>query len=312
MSFMQGVGINVAAGLLATAIANGQEKANATMAAQAAWRWLQAGKCNGDADAPVRSALEATLHQAGIHNAVQTGVLEGHELADVVTTAGPRLVLQHSTSFTPDLGYVLTTVLVAGYGNKAGDKPDWRNVLMVASAPMNLHAKTTQDTAVLVDGIEQAYADSGNEARIGRVNAAGHSADRRERQRAADTLRTYQNQLREAKRADWRPGMAVARRGLYWSDGQCAMIDQAVQDNATESARLLGLMLAGQLPEQGSTVAAPTFDAAASELPSGLQYARAAPREVEAMGTSHHLSRLVGASVPIGFFYRVLDLNDLE
>lgn len=311
MTMMQSVGVNLAGGLIAGALINAAEREAAEQAAEESWRWMQTGKCVADADAPVRTALESALQQAGINTPAQTLVLEGRDLDEVITDKGERLIVQHSTSFTPDMQTVLTSVLVSGWGpqnadGKAQKRPRWQNLLMTASAPLALQAKTEQDTAVLLRAAQQAYADSGNEARIAKVNAARQGADKTERRLALDTLRRHTRIQREAKQENWNEGIESMRRAIYWTDNQCALLNQAVQDNAAEAARLLQAMLSEQLPSSSDVVNSPAFTGSADQ-PAGMIYERTGPREVAAIGASFHLSRLVGVRVPTAYFDNVLD-----
>ena len=314
-SWGQTTGINVAAGLIAGLIINGSEYAAAKSAARERWNWLQAGKCTVDADTPVRAALEQALRQAGMAGEVQSHLLEKRDLDDVVNPGEERLVVQHSTSFTPDLGVVLTSVSIAAWPKSAeggkGKSPAWQNMLMVASAPVNLPAKTDQDTQALLQVINQAYADSGNDERVEAVNKAGRGADIRQRNLAIDGLHHYQAQLRAAKRDKWIPETSAARRALFWTSAQCAPLQQAVQDNAEEMARLVGALYAGQLPTEG-VAPAPALAAVGEQWRQGLQYERESLREVEALAPSAHLSRLAGTGVLISYAYRVLDAETSE
>lgn len=311
MTMAQSVGANLAGGLIAGVLVNAAERQAAEQAAEESWRWMQTGKCVADADAPVRTALAKALQQAGISTSAQTLVLEGRDLDEVITDKGERLVVQHSTSFTPDMQTVLTSVLVSGWGpqnadGKAQKRPRWQNLLMTASAPLALQAKTEQDTEVLLRVAQQAYVDSGNQARIAKVNAAGHGADKKERRLAVDTLRRHTRIQREAKQEDWENGIEPIRRAIYWTDNQCALVNQAVQDNAGEAARLLQAMLTEQLPSSSDVVNSPAFTASA-EQPAGVLYEQSGPREVAAIGPSFHLSRLIGARVPTAYYDNVLD-----
>lgn len=313
-SIAQGVGINVASGVIANLLINASEREAAVQNAEQGWRWLQAGKCTVDADTPVRNALQVALREAGITTVAQSGLLEGRELDEVVTATGPRLVLQHSSSFTPDLGTVLTSVIVSSWGpedakGKAQESPDWVNLLMSASPPMVLQAKTDQDTALLLRAAEQAYADTGNNALIAKVNAAGHNADRIERLRAVDTLRSHNRIVREAKQQNWSEKTEPMRRAIYWTGDQCALQNQAVQDNATEVARLLQAMFAMQLPAAKEMGEAPAFTQDGAEQALAPFYRRSGQREVEAVAASFHLSKMVGVPVRSWFFENVLELD---
>lgn len=311
MNMAQSVGVNVAGALVANLLINASEAEVAVRQAEDSWRWLQAGKCTSDADAPVRNALQEALRQSNITTVAQTGVLERRDLEDVVTARGERLVLQYSTSFTPGLSAVLTSVVVTGWGpadakGKSQKSPRWANVLMSGSSPLILPAKTERDTALLLRTAEQAYADSGNSALIAKVNAAGHNADRQERQRAVDALRRHGRIMREAKEDEWTDATEPMRRAIYWTDDQCALQNQAVQDNAAEVGRLLKAMLSSELPDAKQIVEAPAFTQASAERGDGAIFDRPSLREVEAFTRSFHLSRAVGYRLQPAFFDSVL------
>lgn len=309
LSFIEGMGVDMVGNVLGAALVNATEREAATTDAEEHWDWLQTGSCSGDADGPVRTALQGALQQAGANSPVNTGVLEDRKLEQLVSVDGGRVVVQHSTSFTPELMTVLTTVVVSAWlegSGKTQKKPTWQNMLMVASAPLSLQAKTEQDSQVLLEAAETKYAQSGNEARILKVNAAGHGAHKADRQLAANTLRRHHRALRDAKDPDWAGNMESARRALFWSEGNCALLKQAVDDNALEAGRLVQSLLTNALPGEGQTVSAPSFAAVAEDQKPGLVYPRSAPRELEARTPQLHVSKLVGALVETGFFNSVL------
>lgn len=261
----------------------------------------------------LESALEQALQHAEIAATPSRGVLEGRELDELVDISGPRHVVRYGASLNPDLDLLLTSITVSGWdsGSARGSAaPDWKNVLLVASTPLNLMAKTDADTAVLTRIQELAYQASGNEERIRQVNAAGHGADRRLRTLANDTLRRHKSRLRQIARANWTPDTAAARRAQYWIDDGCALLKQAMADNAAEAARLLQALYKGQLPtEIGQGLPAPSRSAVA-ELPEGLLYPNDAERQTDLLAANVHLSRVTGTAVSTAYAYRVLEAED--
>lgn len=308
------MGVDVASGLVAGALLNAAAREEAMSQATRNWAWLRTGQCTTDADAPMRAALQQALLQAGITNTAQNAVLETRDLDEVVTSTGQRLVILHSTSFTPELSSVQTTLQVSAWApsaqaRRSQEKPVWQNILVVSSAPMSLPAKTEQDKAVLLAALDQAYADSGNQARVLRVNAAKHNADPNERRVAVTALREHTALVRYARQQNWTGGIDAMRRALFWGDDHCALVDQAVQDNATEAGRLLQVMFAEQLPAEGEVVSAPAVVAQSQDQQQGMIYPRSEPRELEAL-KGYHLSRLAGTLVSTAFSYRVLEAEE--
>ena len=295
--------------LAAVAVVHGTELADAKAQARQRLGWLQSNQCQLPLTATMDSALLPVLAQTGMVNPPATGVIEQQDLEDLVAIDQPRQVVQYTTSLNPEMDVLLTRIQVSAWhsaSSRAKDEPDWRQVLLVASAPLNLPAKTAADQQALLQGLESDYQASGNAERIAAVNAAGRGADRRLRTLANDTLNTHRRLLRQAEKDVWSEDMQALRRVQHWSANDCALLRQAVDDNATEAARLLQAMYQGQLVA-GQSQPLP----ARSEVPAaeGLLYPDDLGRELQWLDGKVALSQTAGMQVSTAYVYRVLEAD---
>jgi len=299
------------AGVLDVLIGNAVESGRLKGEARIAARRLDAAQCRVQADVPITTALQATLEQIGWATRLQVHPSGPSAVDEVMEQEGPRLLVQHSTSLTPDLIWLVTTVTVKawdGTGQGRNAPPAWQNTLYVASAPLPLLDKTPQDTEQLLAILDREYAESGNEQRIREVNAAGPTADRRLRQLAADTVREYKNRRRAASKPRWDGRTALMGRAVRWNSDDCALLRLALHDSVGEAARLLQSLREGTLPAVGEPEAAPLFHAFGDAYADGAPI----PREVVAIAPMVHLSKPKGGPVLLAFVGSVLEEDDAK
>lgn len=311
-------GISPAAGIvggaLGGALANAMARAEAMALARENWQWVNNGQCRIDARAPLEPALVQALQQAGMPAPQQRVVLEGGKLEDHFDPDLAHQLVSHSSSLTPDMTALLTTVRVEGWSDKTrrGHKADWVNVLQVLSTPMWLDGKQAHDTDYLKQQLEQWYAGTGNAARIGQVNAAGRNADPAMRRQAVSLQRSYDARLRRVTRKNWTPYAAGMTRALGWGSNDCALLERALRENAQEAARLLALAYAGQLPQEGVTEDAPvTGQGAEQVLTVSVMYRPDQPRHLLQLAPSVHLSQQAAGGISVVHHHTVLDADDL-
>ena len=163
-------GISPAAGIvggaLGGALANAMVRAEAMAIARENWQWANNGQCRIDTRDPLEPALVQALQQVGMPAPRQHVVLEGGKLEDHFDPTLAHQLISHSSSLTPDMTALLTTVRVEGWSDKARSRhqADWVNVLQVLSTPMWLDGKQAHDTDYLKQQLDHWYAGTGNAA----------------------------------------------------------------------------------------------------------------------------------------------------
>lgn len=309
-----GFGPTVVGGVVAGVLVNAMARAESIALARDNWQWLNNGQCRIDTRTHVEPALVQALATAGMPAASAHVLLEDDKLQEHYDPEKAHLRVSHSSSMTPDLVSLLTTVRVEGWADKGSGrhKPEWANVLQVLSTPMWLQDKQDHDSAYLKQQLDQWYAGTGNPARIAQVNAAGRNADPALRRQASGLQTTYSARLRRITRDGWNPYAMGMMRALSWGQEDCAPIERALQDNAAEVARLLGLLYAGQLPVTGQVLEAPASgqEARVMVTPSvALRYEQ--PRELVELAPSVHLSAQQGGVTSVMYHHTVVSAEDL-
>ena len=311
-------GISPAAGIvggaLGGALANAMVRAEAMAIARENWQWANNGQCRIDTRDPLEPALVQALQQVGMPAPRQHVVLEGGKLEDHFDPTLAHQLISHSSSLTPDMTALLTTVRVEGWSDKARSRhqADWVNVLQVLSTPMWLDGKQAHDTDYLKQQLDQWYAGTGNAARIGQINAAGRNADPAMRRQAVSLQRSYDTRLRRITRKEWTPYAAGMTRALGWGSNDCALMTRALQENAREAARLLALAYTGKMPQEGVMEEAPVAGQGAEQvLTASVMYRADQPRHLLPLAPSVHLSQQAAGGIPVVHHHTVLDADDL-
>lgn len=311
-------GISPAAGIvggaLGGALANAMVRAEAIAMARESWQWANQGQCRIDVRRALEPALLQALQQVGMPAPQQHIVLEDSDLDSHFDPAKAHHRITHSTSMTPGMTAMLTTVRLEGWSDqeRSRQQADWVNVLQVLSTPMWLDAKQAHDTDYLKQQLDHWYAGTGNAARIAQVNAAGRNADPALRRQAVSLQRSYDIRLRRINRKDWTPYAAGMARALGWGSNDCALMERAVQENAREAGRLLVLAYAGQLPQEGVMEQAPVAGQEAGPvLTASVMYRADQPRHLLQLAPSVHLSQQAAGGIPVVHHHTVLDADDL-
>jgi hypothetical protein len=307
-------GAGIVGGALGGALANAMMRAEAIAMARESWQWANQGQCRIDVRRALEPALLQALEQAGMPAPQQHIVLEDSDLDSHFDPAKAHHRITHSTSMTPGMTAMLTTVRLEGWSDqeRSRQQADWVNVLQVLSTPMWLDAKQAHDTDYLKQQLDHWYAGTGNAARIAQVNAAGRNADPALRRQAVSLQRSYDIRLRRINRKDWTPYAAGMARALGWGSNDCALMERAVQENAREAGRLLVLAYAGQLPQEGVMEQAPVAGQEPGPvLTASVMYRADQPRHLLQLAPSVHLSQQAAGGIPVVHHHTVLDADEL-
>lgn len=305
MSMGQTMGANMAGGLIAGALINGAMYVEAKSAARDYFAPVEAAGCALPVDAPVQAEIAAAANRSPWGSAVRAQLhgFDDGDVADVVPDVAARHVATVSTSLTPDLGGLVTTVQLAGHpsdparANSARD-PAWVDTLIVVSDRAAIPAKTPADTERMLREEAARYAASGAEALIAKVNGEGARASRADRRAAVDAVRLNRRNVREAKEPQWSPRTEALARATLWSQNDCARLRQAIAANAAEVGRLMDALYAQTLPTRLGA-----DETATLPEPDGVRNAVALPGGA-------YVSRVGGEGVTLGFRHMLLKADD--
>lgn len=292
---------------LGNALAKGMHYAVAKTRAQAAYRPLKLAQC----DLPVAVPMQALVREAiarsawGANAAPKPLSLEDGDLDDRIDADQPRQIFLASSSFSPDLTALVTSLDIAAFAPE-GDtgrgwrkQPLWRDQLIVVSDPLPpLPDKSAADIERMVADEQARYAASGNEALVRKVNAEGRGASRADRQAAANGQRTHASKLREARQDEWSDNALAERRAQLWSQDQCASLRTAFDQSSAELARMLDALYAQRLPPRLSR-----RDKAGEDEVAGERRVRALPGGV-------YVSRNEGGATELEYRYVLLPLKE--
>ena len=313
MSVGQSIGVNAVGGAIGGALANAMIYAEAKSKARDYFTTIEDAGCALPVAEPMRQAVAAALQATAWGAALQPTVhgIDRGSLEDVLAEDQPRHAFVVSTSLSPDMDVLLTSLTISAHLQDGdGDRrwkrnPRWADRLVVASAGMPVPPKTPADSERMLAEEHARYAASGAAELIARVNAERHGASRDDRQAAVSAVRSNQRRLREAKQARWTPATLARRRAQLWSAGDCAALRTAIDDNARALTGLLAGLYAQTLPHQGE---APPRDLPARAEPAGT--GTDPVREIARLPGGTYLSSYDGPMPMLGFIDQVLEADD--
>lgn len=260
MSFGQGLGVNLAGGLIASAIINGAEYAQAKSFARGPYGVLLEAKCDLPVDQPISERVGDAIRNAWPQVAAQTRVLtEDEKLKDAVDGKSPRYVFRVSTSLAPDFSALMTTVEAAAYPATANNgavafKPAWQDTVIVVSDKLVLAPKTPADVESMVAAENARHAALNLGPLIAQANAEGPSSPARKK--VVEAQKENRARLKEARRATWSPATEAEMRARMWSADQCRALSAAIDANAAETGAALAALFSGAVKQEAGSEAA--------------------------------------------------------
>lgn len=298
MSFGQGLGVNLAGGLIASAIINGAEYAKAKNFARGPYGLMVDAKCDLPVDQVIPARVDSAIRTTWSQATPQVHVLaEDAKLKDVVDTKLPRYVFRVSTSLAPDFSALITTVEAAAYPanattGKTGFEPAWQNTVIVVSDKLALAPKTQADIEAMVAAENARYAALNINALIAQANAEGPSS--RARKQVVEAQNDNRARLKEARRPVWSPASEAQMRARMWSADQCQALVAAIDANATEAGAALSALFTGAVKPQVADAEPANAEAAGQ-------------RRLEAMAGGFIVSHRIGDNVGLGFRESILN-----
>lgn len=304
MSMGQSIGVDVAGGIIASALINGALYAEAKANARDYFEPISTTGCALAVDAPMQEAISGSVKRSRWGAAQEPNLhsTDG-DANDLVDSKAARQIFNVSTSLSPDMSWLITSLQIEGFAPLAesGDgwhrKAGWQDRLIVASPRLTLPPKSDADRADMLAREQARYAASGTAALIAKVNAARGNAERRDRARATEETRLNKRLLKEAMQADWTPRTEALRRSQLWSENQCAGMQAAIAGNAEALNALLDGLYSQTLPPPR------VGDTAQVEAPVGQ-------RTISALPGGGYLSHVGGDDVQLGFRHALLKGDD--
>ncbi|MDB6164269.1 MAG: hypothetical protein JWL98_1701 [Xanthomonadaceae bacterium] len=273
MSMGQSAGVDLAGGLIASAILNGAAYAKAKRFAQPPYHVIQQAKCNLSIESGLSEAVGTAVRGNWPTASVHVSSLQpGQKLASLIDTDQPRYVFMVSSSLATDFSSVITSIDSEAYlpqaaGAHAARQPAWRDTVIVASDQVAVATSKSQaDIDAMVAAESARFVALDLDDRILAVNAAGTNADRRERNRLAALLLEHDHLLKDAASDEWTPTGEALRRAQLLSDHQCDLLNASVRFSSTQAAQLVTALGRGQLPALSSSV-----QKTAESVPDGRQ-----------------------------------------
>ena len=325
MSYGQAMGTGLAGGLIAGMIINGAEKAAAKQAARDPYQLISEAKCDLPLIDSHVNMIANVLQRSGWRH-------ERKDLKEVIANSEPRYVFTMSTSLSPDFSALMTTIDAASYtpgtSGKIDRKAVWQDSLVVVSDGLWLLPKTQSDIELMVTKEKQRYAESGADALISKVNAAGSNASRSDRKRALLMVSEHTNNMKEAKAAGWSDASTAMRRAALWSENNCALLEKTLSSNLEHADGLIQALFQHSLPLPGEEPLKPIPTKAtvigstrpdpqvikettvSVGLPEGstVDQSSTEPRRIiEAMPGGIYVSRLSAENIILGYRHMVLD-----
>jgi hypothetical protein len=308
---MQGAGVGLAGGLIASAIINAAIKNDAENLVEPAYATLKQAQCalpGADAYAQaVETAVRATPWGAAA--TLQRSTQAKPRLDAAFDGAAPRYVMAVTYSLTPDFAHVLTTVDAMAYAPALSDDdkrwnkdPAWVDRVVVASDRMELPPRGEAEIARDVEAENARYTAIANPL-IERAN----KGDREAREEVGVQRKIHENNLKIARSDVPPPAFAASARAEQWTAGGCERLRGALQANAQELTAVLGKLFAGELaglpsqtvpPPKTSrwVVPMPTTNFLAGETP-------ATERRLFAQDGRQTVSRRAGDDVVLAYRY---------
>lgn len=310
MSVGQSIGVNAVGGAIGGALANAMMYAEAKSKARDYFTAIEDAGCALPVAEPMRQAVSTALQATPWSAALQPTLhgIDGGAIKDVLPEDQPRHAFVLSTSLTPDMDVLLTSLTINAHAPDGENdrrwkrNPRWADRLIVASAGIPVQPKTPADTERMLAEEHARYAASGAAELIAKVNAERHGASRDDRQAAASAVRSHRRRLREARQAAWTPATLARRRAQLWSAEDCAALRIAIDDNARALTGLLVGLYAQTLPGQG--------EAPPKDLPARGEVVEVGAREIARLPGGTYLSSYAGPMPMLGFIDQVLEGDD--
>ena len=294
---------NPFAGPLVAALVNQSAYEQSAQRAEEAHAGLVRNRC----DLPVAATL-----QAAVRDAVARAPW-GAEAAPIVLRADekaweeklpkdqPRHVFAVTSSLSPNLGTLVTTLDIAAYATDGAQGPAWRkrplwqDQLIVVSDWLEVDVKTEADVERMVAAERRRFVESGDQARIAKANGGSVDADQRAAAKLAD--QRHKRNLMLAREDGWSVDGERMRRAELWSQDDCAPLRAALAQGAAELGRMIDAVYAQALPPRMPLTSRDT----------GLE--RPGDRQVRALPGGVFVSRNEGGSTPLEFRFSLLPLK---
>lgn len=306
MSTGQAIGVNVLGGLIASAIVNGAAYSEAKNRAVAAYQPLQQARCDLPVDTPLQQAVRDAIARAPWGAAVAVNLTDGEDDAweKRIPKDQPRQIFTITSSLSPGLTALVTSVDVAAYAPEGEAKPAWRKKplwrdhFIVVSDWLDLPPKTAAEVEQLVAQEQRRFADSGAQAMVARVKEKGRVGRSSELREAADARKLHEKNLELAREESWSAEIEDQRRARLWSENDCARLRSAIDLAGAELGRMLDALYAQQLPARRSS----------KELDNAFE--RPGDRQIRALPGGVYVSRNEGGSVNLNFRYSLLPVKE--
>lgn len=306
MSTGQAIGVNVLGSLIASAIVNSAAYSKAKSRAVAAYEPLQHTQCDLPIDAPLQQAVRDAIARASWGAATTVTVTDGEDdtWEKRIPKDQPRQIFTITSSLSPGLTGLVTSVDVAAYAPEGETKsawqkkPLWRDHFIVVSDWLELPPKTTVEIEQLVAEENRRFVDSGAQAMVARVKEKGRAGRSSELREAADARKLHEKNLELAREESWSPEIEDQRRARLWSENGCARLRSAIDLAGVELGRMLDALYTQQLPARRSS----------KELDNAFE--RPGERQIRALPGGVYVSRNEGGSVNLDFRYSLLPLKE--
>ena len=305
MSYGQMAAVGVVGGVLSSVLAEAMIYAESKQRATAAYAPVLKGRCDLVVDTLLQQTLREAMARAPWGANVQPILIDGsaEDWDKQIPKDRPRQVFTVTSSLTPGLGALLTSLDLAAYspeGEASGTswqkKPLWRDQFIVVSDVMVLPAKTDADRARMAAQEDARYAESGDLAVVAKVAKDIYGAGKSERMRATAADRLHKSNLKLAREANWSLLTEGPRRGELWSQDDCAPMRAAVTAGNVELGRMLDDLYAQRLPPRLPSKHKTKDD---PPEPAGERKTRALPGGV-------YVSRNEAGTTALAYRYRLL------
>jgi hypothetical protein len=212
------------------------------------WGAIRAAGCDLAGGAAFAQAVEAAVRASawGANATIQRHA----PLARGAKEDGPHYEFEIRHSFTPDLAAIVTTVLARAHSPTLPDapsvwenRPNWTDELVIVSDAAQIGATDDAERAAAVERENARYHATG----IADLARRAKRGDAAAREQGWLINQEHERALADARSAHWVWMDSAARSVGWWTDNQCAHVRQALDANAAETTRVLGLLFAGQL-----------------------------------------------------------------
>ena len=220
----------------------------------------------------------------------------------------PSVEFEVRYSLTPDFAALVTTVVGRVFSPTIGgarpgwqDKPVWTEEIVVASDSVDIAQRSEADRAEAAARENERYAALG----IPALAKKAKEGDAAARQEAWLAQQAHKALMADATAPNWPWHHAALIRAPLWIQDDCARVRQALQANAAEVTRVVGLRFGGKLGAlpadwSGGRGGVFTVDSATRNLATG---ADAGERRLYGDGPGITVSRRAGDAAMLDFRY---------